>query len=199
MATNSQKIWIGSSLNRIASNAAQEAIGLTGKALPCSVLAVMGSIVTVNFLVNATPNLLPPLTVPVFGPEYIRYPIQIGGRGVVFPTDVQIGVASGIGNTATPTLGLPGNLSGSALVFFPIGNATWTPPDDPNALVLYGPDGVIIRDVGKTVTMKVNAGVVAITGNLAVSGTITWGGSVVANTHVHSGVQTGGGDTGPPV
>ena len=197
-SNNAQKTWIGDGLNRIAAKRASDAINLTGRALPCSVLAVVGPIVTVNFLVQGQPNTFPnTLMVPVIGWQYIRIPVQVGDTGALVPFDVALGVVSGLGSAATPTLGLPGNLS--ALVFIPVGNKNWTPSDDPNAVVIYGPDGAIIRDTAKTVTMKVNAGVVAITGNLTVSGTITWGGSVVANTHVHSGVQTGGGDTGPPV
>jgi hypothetical protein len=37
----------------------------------------------------------------------------------------------------------------SALVFYPIGNKNWSAPDDTQAVVIYGPNGVIIRDSNK--------------------------------------------------
>jgi hypothetical protein len=199
MASNAQKVWIGESLNRIAYEKANRAINLTGKALPCSVVSVNGPIVTVNFLVNSTPNTIPNLSLPMFGPQYIRYPTQVGDLGVVFPCDVAIGVVSGLGNTATPTLGLPGNLQ--SLVFFPIGNANWSVTDDPNAVVIYGPDGVIIRDTAKSVTVTVKSGTMTVNGNLIVTGNITYdsgSSSIGLATHTHSGITTGSGNSGPP-
>ncbi|SUH14996.1 Uncharacterised protein [Salmonella enterica subsp. enterica] len=37
--------------------------------------------VTVTFLLRDIPYTLPQLTIPLFGPQYIRYPMQKGIRG----------------------------------------------------------------------------------------------------------------------
>lgn len=152
--------------------------------MPCSVVSVAGSIVTVKFEITS-PFTLPNVAVPLFGPEYIRYPIQPGCAGVVFPADARLGGVSGLG-IGIADLSTPANLS--ALVFFPIGNAGWTPSEDPNALLLYGPDGVIIRDKSSHtkivltptgVTITVPAGqAVTINGNLIVTGVTTLNGAL---------------------
>lgn len=152
MALNQQKTPLARTLNRFAQARAADAIQLLGKALPASVVAVSGSIVTVKFELLSVYT-LPQVTCPLFGPEYIRYPIQPGCLGVVFPADTYIGGVSGLGG-GVADLTLPANLS--ALVFFPVGNANWTPPDDPNAVVIYGPDGAIIRDTGKKSTVTIS-------------------------------------------
>ena len=119
----------------------QKHIQRLGKCLPAVVKAVNGSIVTVSFQVQGVQ--LPQVTMPVFGPEYIRYPIQVGDKGVCFAADTYLGGMSGLG-TGTADMRRRGNLS--TLVFFPIGNKNWTAPDDANAVVIYGPNGVILRD-----------------------------------------------------
>jgi hypothetical protein len=160
MFDNAQKIWMGRSLNQLALNKALEVIHQQGRALPCSVTAVSGSIVTVKFEVNAGKYTLPQVTVPVFGPEYIRYPTQVGDKGIVLPADTYIGNVTGLGG-GTPSLSLPGNLS--ALVFLPVANKNWSATDDPNAIVLYGPDGGILRTVDKTSKVNVSKTGTAIT------------------------------------
>lgn len=202
MADNVHKTPLARTLNRIAQNNALSAIQLLGKALPASVIAVSGSIVTVKFELNVLFP-LPTVTCPLFGPEYIRYPIQLGDRGVVFPADAYLGGISGLGG-GVATLAIPANLS--ALVFFPVGSTNFTAPDDPNSVVIYGPDGVIIRDRGNAcsitltptgVTLKGN---MVITGNLQVDGTMTGkagsGSSVGLTTHTHPDPQ--GGNSGSP-
>lgn len=186
MSDNSQKLWLGGSANRVAQRHVNDAIAQLGYALPCSVVSVAGSIVTVKFEVNASPFTLPQITVPVFGPEYIRYPIQAGCQGVCYPASVGIGNVTGLGPAAAPRMTRPGNLS--ALVFFPVGNKNFSPTDDPNALVLYGPDGVIIRDAGKktTITLTVNGvtislqatDAVTIEGNAIITGNLQLGGAL---------------------
>ena len=147
----SQKIPFAQSLNIAAQKRALDVINLLGKALPCSVVSVSGSIVTVNFEIKSYAT-LSNVTVPMFGPEYIRYPIQAGCLGVVFPADAYLGGVSGLGG-GVADLTLPANLS--ALVFFPCGNKNFSATDDPNALVLYGPNGAIIRDMGSKTVLKV--------------------------------------------
>src|SRR6202043_2402266 len=99
-------------------------------------------------------------------------------------------------------LSLPGNLS--ALVFIPVGNTGFSDTDDPNAYVLYGPDGVILRDSQSRIKLRLQiavaeldlpAGVplvingdVIIKGGLALGGKIT---SVIGGTYMED-IQTAG-------
>lgn len=127
-----------------------------GRAMPCTVLEVSGAIVTVNFDVSGLT--LPNVTMPLFGPEYVRYPIQPGCLGVVFPVDYYIGGISGLGSSVASDTTLRGNLS--TLVFFPIGNKDWTAVD-PDAVTIYGPNGVVFRDTdGNTVATLTPDGLV---------------------------------------
>jgi len=159
VASNAQKTWFGRDLNRFAEQKALDAIQLTGKALPASVISVAGSIVTVKFELDAKPFTLPQVTVPIWGPEYIRYPTQVGDKGFVVPADARLGAMSGLGK-GTASLALPANLS--ALVFAPFGNKDWSATDDAQAIVIYGPNGAIIRTVDKKAVVTVNAsGIVA--------------------------------------
>lgn len=153
MADNSRKTPLGDSMNRWATAKAGDAIQKLGKALPAIVLGVSGSIVTVGFQVSSVYT-LSNVTVPIAGPEYARPPTQVGDRGVVFPADVYIGGVSGLGG-GTASLTAPANLT--ALVFFPIGNVNFSPTDNPNAYLIYGPDGVIIRDTAKTSILTVRS------------------------------------------
>ena len=155
MSSNVQKTPIARTLNQFAERKAKGIIALTGQSLPASVTAVVSSgIVTVKFELTNVPYTLPNLTCPLFGPEYIRYPIQKGCKGFVVPADAYLGGVSGLGG-GTADLTQRGNLS--TLVFFPIGNTGWSTTDDPNKTVIYGPDGTIIRDLNKTNVLDVNS------------------------------------------
>lgn len=174
-----------------------DALQLAGKALPCSVVEVDGSIVTVQFEVTSDFT-LPRVMVPVLGSEYIRAPIQAGCKGVVFACDASIGGMSGLG-TGTANLTQPANLT--ALVFTPIGNTGFAPVD-PDTLTLYGPAGVTIQDQAATSVIAVtNAGISMTFGGHSVvinaSGVIIDGVPFLIHTHV--GVTTGTGVTGPVV
>lgn len=185
--SNAQKTPFARSLNRFAEQKAAEAIQLTGRALPCSVVSVSGSIVTVKFEVDSKPFTLPNVTVPVGTPEYVRLPIQAGDKGVVLSSDAYLGGVSGLGG-GTADLSIRANLS--CLVFFPISNKGWSAAVDANALCLYGPDGTIIYSTDKTAMLKVTkdenswtapAGKPAtIKGDLVVEGSIRLAGSIKA-------------------
>lgn len=144
----SQKLPLARSLNRIAEQQALDALHQLGKALPVQVTAVNGSIVTVKFLVQSKTFTFQSVTVPVAGSEYMRLPIQEGCLGVVFPADTFLGGVTGLGS-GTASLVAPANLS--ALIFFPVGNTNFSATDDPNKIVLYGPQGSVIRSMDKTV------------------------------------------------
>lgn len=138
----SQKLPFARSINRLAEQKARDVIALTGKALPASVTAVAGSIVTVKFEVQSSTITLPSVTVPLAGPEWMRFPTQVGESGIVIPSDFYLGAMSGLGS-GTASFSLPANLS--ALVFLPVGNKNFSPTDDPQKIVLYGPNGGILR------------------------------------------------------
>jgi hypothetical protein len=197
MATNVQKTPLQTSLNRLSAGASQNAIQRTGKTYPCSVVKVAGSIVTVKFEI-IDPNItLPPATMPVFGPEYIRYPLQVGCKGMAIAADAFIGQMSGLG-TGVATLAPQPNLS--ALMFMPIGN-TGFQPADPNTLVLYGNTAAKVQDSvagNATISLTATAITLACGGHSIVinnTGVIIDG--KVFLTHQHTGVQGGSGDSGP--
>ncbi|UWX68816.1 hypothetical protein [Burkholderia gladioli] len=140
MADNYAKLPLQDSLNRVAIGRAQQAIASTGNALPCRVTKVSGSIVTVAFEVTGTWT-LPPIKIPKAESPWIRMPTQVGDKGVTMPADVYLGGISGLGG-GTADFRRRGNLS--ALVFVPVSNSG-SPPDDPNAAQVCGPNGVIAR------------------------------------------------------
>lgn len=248
MADNAQKVALARTLNQWGQRRAAAEIQRQGRALPVQVVSVAGPIVTVKFLIANTSNspyTLPNVTVPLAGPQYWRPPTQMGDLGVVFPVDAYVGGVSGLGG-GVADLSLRANLS--TLVFFPIGNKNWSVTDNPNANVIYGPDGVILRDTNKQMIQTLTAALWAVmaaggagfsfadgvftfncpvvftqhvSGQAGGGGTVNFGdatiettgpalvgavtstgdvtaGSISLEGHVHTGVQPGSGDTGPP-
>jgi hypothetical protein len=131
------------SLNRINQNSFSSLQQLLKKGLPATVVEVdkTGTIATVQFEVDSQFT-LPKVKMPIYGPEFVRWPLQKGAKGVVMSSDLSTGGMSGLGEgvaTLTPQFNL------STGVFFPIGNTGFKDTDDPQKTVLYGPDGVIIR------------------------------------------------------
>jgi hypothetical protein len=186
VANNAQKTPIARTLNQFAERKVWAAIDLLGPNLPASVVLVASSgIVKVKFELTNIPFTLPQVTVPFMGSEYVRIPIQTGMLGWVMSADAYLGGVTGLGGGAA-NLTRRANLS--ALVFSPLGNKNWSPTDDPNSLVLYGPDGVILRDLNKktTMTLTVNGVVfdlqaddaVTVNGNLIVNGNIQLQGAI---------------------
>lgn len=179
MSTDAQKTPIARTLETFAERKVRNVLALTGKALPASIVAIINSgIVEIKFELNASPYTLQNMTVPVAGAEFVRMPFQIGTLGWVQTADVFLGGMSGLG---TGTADLRGVAVLSALVWSPIGNVNWTPSENPNAIVLYGPDGFVLRDSKKTmgitgspetgITISPPAGLpVTVNGQLAVTG-----------------------------
>jgi hypothetical protein len=114
------------------------------KAVPVTVdsLEKNGTIATVKLEVDSAFT-LPKIKMPVYGPEYIRWPLQKGAKGVMLSSDLALGAMSGLGE-GVARLTVQPNLSTG--VFFPIGNTSFEDTDDPQATVIYGPNGVILRD-----------------------------------------------------
>lgn len=143
-----KKLNFGGNMHRFADQKIADAMQMAGKVLPASVVSRSGNMVTVSFLLRDIPFMLPQVTLPLFGPQYIRYPMQPGDRGIVIPADTYLGGASGQGG-GTADLTQPANLS--ALVFLPISHTEWENVDG-QVLTLYGPEGVTIRDAGSKTT-----------------------------------------------
>ncbi len=179
-----------------------------GLALPCSVVKVEGQIVTVTFEVS-TELTIPTVTCPVIGSQYIRIPVQVGDKGFCISASVRLGGVTGLGEGLAPLAGV-GNLG--ALVFVPIGNLNWTTVD-PNAVTIYGPNGVVLRDTGSSTTftltpsgLTINSGgtiklqvggnsITISSSGVDLEGTVTINGRNFL-LHEHSGVQPGTGNSG---
>jgi hypothetical protein len=211
---NEQKTPLAQTLPLFATQQALNAINQLGIALPGHVLSVSGSIVTVNF--DVTGVTLPQVTMPLFGSEYIRYPIQVGDKGVAFPASVYLGGVSGLGGPATAAdfAVQQGNLS--TLVWFPIANKGWSSVD-PDALTMYGPNGVVLRDSGSNTVLTltpsgltVTSDTFSFTATTSISFTVGGHSVVIDSTgvtidgvlfllHAHSAVETGPDVSGPVV
>ncbi len=158
MADNAQKTPIAQTLNRWSDGKIGSAAQLLGKSVPASALSVdpTGTIVTVKLEMQSSPFTFPEITCPVYGPQWIRWPIQRGDPGVCFSSDFYLGGMSGQGGGVA---GLTQMMNLGALVWFPIGNANFEPTENPNAVVLYGPDGAVIKtQAGDTGKVVVNSG-----------------------------------------
>lgn len=197
----SRKLPIFSSLAAGAKQQSDRAVQMDCRSMPATVVSMSGSIATVNFELDSGYP-LPQIQVPVFGSEYIRQPLQKGCKGVVISSDYYIGGMSGLGAGKATTV-KRGNLSN--LVFFPIGNVSWS-SYDAGLLTLYGVSGVKILDsdggsslveVQKNsitlsngnASIKISGGNVSITGTLQINGQ-----AYLAHTHTNGnqGNPTGG-------
>lgn len=143
-----KKLSFAGNMNNFAANKIAQAQLMAGKVLPAAVVERNGNMVVIQVLLRNVPYVVPHLTVPLFGPEYIRYPMQPGNKGILIPADTYLGGISGLGG-GTADLTPPANLS--ALTFLPISNTEWESVD-PNVLTMYGPEGVTLRDSGSNTT-----------------------------------------------
>ncbi|QHP80640.1 hypothetical protein EO763_12260 [Pectobacterium odoriferum] len=153
-----QKLSLARNMNRFMDQRMEEAFQSAGKVLPASIVGRSGNMVTVSFELRDTPYVFPQVTIPLFGPEYIRYPMQPGDKGIVIPADTYLGGVSGQGG-GVADLTPPANLS--ALVFLPISNTEWEGVDG-QVLTLYGAEGVTIRDAGSNTTFLLTPQSIAI-------------------------------------
>lgn len=168
MTSNALKTPVAIGLELTAQRKVQDAIALLGKALPATVVAVSGSIVTVQFNIQTTLFTLPNVTIAKAESQWIRTPTQVGDHGMVIPSDVYLGGVTGLGG-GTADLTQPANLS--ALVWVPVGNTGWTAAPDVNAPFINGPDGVILQDTAGACVLKISsAGVLTV----AINGTVVF-------------------------
>jgi hypothetical protein len=198
MSINHLKTPMGRSLDKISHAKAIDAVHLTGKALPCTVTEVNGTLVTVNFDVSGFT--LPEIEVPTAQSKYARIPIQIGDTGECLPADARIGGITGMGGPATADLSAPGNLS--ALTFYPI-SSTAFPAVDPNAVTMTGPNGIVMQDTEKQcVWTQTPSGALLKIGTttfaFSASGLVVTAGGVVT-TITSAGVHSDGDVTASPL
>jgi hypothetical protein len=176
MASTSQKLNYGVTDSKVGQDQATGKVHNVPKRLPVSVVGIdkTNTIITLKFETDGMPFTLPNVTVPLSGPEYIRYPIKppqmmqqdgggggtggvSGGQGqgqmtpgdfgFVTSADSNIGNMSGLGPSTPANFTLPANLS--PLIFTLMGNKDWTPHDDQTSLMGYAPTGTIHRDTNK--------------------------------------------------
>lgn len=187
MSNNSLKTPFAATLPTFARGQIDQASELDGMALPCHVVSVSGAIVTVAFDIQ-TDFTLPQAEMAILGAEYVRLPVQIGCKGLAIPADAYLGAVTGLGGSTTPFL-QPGNLG--ALAFLPIGNKNFSTVDG-NVLVMYGPNGVTLRDANSNTTIVLTTTAATVTrgsvslvvdntgvtvhGNLTVTGSTSFGG-----------------------
>lgn len=228
MNDDGAKLWLQNSLNQVAIRRATDAIRRLGMALPCRVVAVSGSIVTVSFEVTSTLT-LPEITIPKAEGQWVRSPTQVGDLGMTVAADAYLGGVSGLGG-GTADMTRPANLS--ALVWVPVAAKGFPAAPNLDAVYVNGPAGVVAQDTGGTnvltlddagtltITSKtkivLNAPVIQLNGEIAQggynggSGTVTIQGPVTVvndltangislDSHVHGGVQSGGSDTTGPI
>lgn len=187
MADNYSKLWVQSNLNKTATNRALEAIENTGRALPCSVVAVSGSIVTVKFEVNTGNQTLPNVTMPKAESQWFRAPTQIGDTGMTIPCDVYLGGISGLGGGIARLLQRRGNLS--RLMFQPCASTAFAAAPDQNKAWVNGPAGAVLSTKDGTVSITVSESEILfkVGGNTwSMTDVLTLATGVVAETHQHS-------------
>lgn len=214
MQDNAERLWLQDTLNQLAIKQAAEATEKLGRALPCRVTAVNGSIVTVAFEVDSTPWTLPPVTIPKAEGPWIRSPTQVGDFGMTVPSDVYLGGISGLGG-GTATMTRRGNLT--ALVWVPVAATSFAAVDTTKAFV-SGPTGVVMQTENGDCALTLTSAGLALTINgvtvsnwtasgMSIDGTVQSTGDQIANyggsnisqvNHVHGGVTSGGSNTGVP-
>lgn len=174
MPSDYTNVQIGDSLNRLGKARAAEAIALQGMALPSTVVAVDGGMVTVKFEV-ATPQRddkqkisLPQITIPKAEAQWMRAPTQVGDHGMTVPAGTFLGAMSGISTTVADLDSDYGNL-GATLVWVPIRSVNDPAAPDPAKAWVNGPQGVVLSDTAETIALIIDKATATI--QMAGSGT----------------------------
>lgn len=139
--SDAQKFPFVKGLMSVVQTQSDDRAAIEGRSLPCHVVAVKDQIVTVQFDMLPDGTQYPQVTLPISTFPYIRYPIQVGDRGVTVAADVSLRDVSGLG---TGIASRAFSMSLVPLFFIPLSNAGWS-EEDPNKIVLYGPDGAILK------------------------------------------------------
>jgi len=194
-------------LPRAMDNRSQELQHITPKFMPCTISAINGELVTVNFEVSSKFT-LPKVEIPQAFSAWARLPSQVGDKGYAVPADYYMGGQSGQGG-GTADLYPRGNLTNLVFVHNSQVNFPTNPTRNLNAGLSAGPQGWVIKDSGNNCVFTLaTTGITITIGGCTVTitsaGLTVTGGDVVNNsltigsTHVHNGVTSGGALTGPP-
>jgi hypothetical protein len=119
---------------------------------------------------------------------------------------VRIGGIDGLGSgqaDLTPSANL------SSLIFLPIANANWDAPENLNQIIIYGPEGAIIKAKTGSAKVTVNQDSIKLEndscsieltdeGDVKITGTLYINGTKYVD-HKHSDVESGGSNSGPVV
>jgi hypothetical protein len=140
---------------------AQDETMLGTRGLPCTVTKIVGEMVTVKFEV-ASKFTMPQVTIPQAYSAWIRSPTQVGDRGVALPLDYYLGGQSQLGG-GTANLFRRANLT--PLIFHPISQVAFptNPSRNLNAVMINGPQGVVIQDTGNHCSIVLTATTITIT------------------------------------
>lgn len=150
--SDSQKFPFVKGLMNVVKTEADDRAEVAGRSLPCHVVKVEGQIITVQFDMLPDGTQYPQVKIPIATFPYIRYPIQVGDRGVTVAADVSLRGVSGLGaGIASKSF----SMSLVPLFFIPLSNAGWS-EEDANKIVLYGPDGAILKteDGASSITVE---------------------------------------------
>jgi len=201
MADNVQTTPFVRSLTNYVSGAITNATQQSPQHLPCSVVSVKGSFVTVKIEAISTIT-FPQITVPQAISRYARPPTQVGDFGFLTSADAALNAVTGIGGGTANYLQAQFNLTN--LVFVPLSNTNF-PAVDANAYNITGPNGAVIKDdKGSSVITLTPTGITLAHGNnsvvisdsgITITGTLTINGKAYLS-HEHSGVATGSSNTG---
>lgn len=192
--SDSQKFPFLKALSNAMQHSAEDRNALSGRELPCHVVAVKGQIVTVQFDMLPGAVQYPQVTIPIATFPYILFPVQIGDKGVTLAADVSLRGVSGLG-TGLANLSLSPSLT--PLFFVPISSSEWS-EEDPNKIVIHGPEGATIKTSSGNASVSVSESSITLsvggqTLELSSSG-LTHNGVNIGDTHKHDvkGVEAGG-------
>lgn len=184
-ADNVQKLPLSATLESFFNRKNDVATALEGKALPATVKEVdeTGTIVTVNFEVTDPVVTFPEVRCALATTEWQRAPIKVGTKGMVTSSQAYMGEMTGLGDGVATLDQLP-NLSN--LIFIPCGNTEYQPTDNRLQHLIYGPDGVILRDEQSRCVFNLTPNGIIITLNgqqyMSFNGdgiTLTYGGNTI--------------------
>ncbi|THD45241.1 phage baseplate protein [Enterobacteriaceae bacterium ML5] len=174
--TDSQKFPFAKALANAMEVAGEDRDALRGRELPCHVVEVKGQIVTVQFDMLPGGVQYPQVTIPIATFPYLRYPVQVGDKGVTMAADVSLRGVSGLG-TGLASLSFSPSLT--PLFFVPIANNKWS-EEDPQKVTIYGPEGVICKTAGGDSSVTIEPGKVTIKAeHIYLEGVIHLNGTIV--------------------
>lgn len=179
------KLWYQDVSNRQSINRALDVMNSLGLSLPCEVVDVSGSIVTVTFKIQNA-GALPNVTIPKAESPYFRMPTQVGDTGVAVSADTILSNISGLGTSVPDFTKNYGNLA--RMFFVPISTKA-SPPTNQTQAIMQSPAGAILQTSDGSVSISLTPNGITITAGgkswIFTSAGLTLSSGVVTETHVH--------------